>query len=406
MRIAVRLADKSDLLLTTLPSWLISLTLICIFFLPAAVATPVTKSSPPKDFSAKLSWPKKPSFILSSPHECNYLFFSPDGKMLAASARPFDSPVSIWETATGKLLKTLPMAGETREPYDTGPKVDTGLDQIFFEYGANLHSVAFSPDGKLIASGNWRGEITLWDIATGKCLKTLGKHRKIVNCVAFSPDGKLLASGSTDTTTKIWDLRTGRCLRSLSNLEVLKQRHPDWYKKRLPGDGAVFFVAFSPDGKLLASAGNVSYLVIWQVKTGKAFSNWEETMYFPWGLFSFTPEGNKLITSQRNTIHLSDLKTGKKTYQFDYKTLDSNTPANWLKLLGALSPDQRVAAAIAPDAKQINLWDFKSKTLLHSFPSQDESKSLTALTFSPDGHSLAVARSDNKIELWPMPKGF
>jgi WD40 repeat protein len=404
MRIAVRLANKSDLF-TTLLLWLISLTLICIFFLPAAVATPITRSLPPKDLSAKLSWPKKPSFILSSPHKCDYLFFSPDGKLLGASARPNASPVSVWETATGKFLRTLPMSGETKRFPDVGLG-NPDIGSFYINYRLNLHSVAFSPDNKFMASGTWQGEIKLWDITSGKCLQTLKKHRKTVNCISFSPDGKLLASGSNDKTTKIWDLQTGRCLRTLSNLEVLRSRQPDWYKTKLPDEGAILFLTFSPNGKLLASAGSASYLVIWQVKTGQVFSSWEEVMFYPWSLFSFTQDGKSLITSHLNTIYLSDIKTGKRTNQFGYKTLNYKIPDNRLKILGVASPDQRVIATISSDAKKVNLWELKSNALLHSFSSQNKSESLTTLELSPDGHWLTAALSDNKIEFWPMPKQF
>ncbi len=103
-------------------------------------------------------------------------------------------------------------------------------------------SVAFSPDGKTLASGSgvlgprFDTPIKLWDINTGKELKTLSGHTGWVSSVVFSPDGKTLASGSFDKTIKLWDVTSGQVLRTLS-------RHT------FP----VFSVVFSPDGKTLAS---------------------------------------------------------------------------------------------------------------------------------------------------------
>ena len=76
-------------------------------------------------------------------------------------------------------------------------------------------SVAFSPVGSTLASGSADSDVRLWDVGTGKCLKTLQGHSKGVRSVAFSPDGRTLASGSADETIKLWDVETGECLKTL-----------------------------------------------------------------------------------------------------------------------------------------------------------------------------------------------
>jgi parallel beta-helix repeat protein len=112
-------------------------------------------------------------------------------------------------------------------------------------------SVAFSPDGKILASGSFDWTIKLWDVATGRELRTLQGHTSPVYSVAFSPDGKILASASGDNTIKLWDVATGTLLRTFKG-------HTYW----------VYSVAFSPDGKVLASGSLDKTIKLWDVTKG------------------------------------------------------------------------------------------------------------------------------------------
>ncbi len=156
------------------------------------------------------------------------LVFSPDLKTLATIEPEERRTVFLRDARTGRNVHTL--AG----------------------HASQVYTAAFSPDGKLVASGSDDGLTKLWDAATGREVRNLAGHRASVRSLAFSPDGKVLASGSNDRTVRLWEVETGRLLRTLAG-------YGDYVRS----------VVFSPDGQRLAHGGMTNKALVWDVATGR-----------------------------------------------------------------------------------------------------------------------------------------
>jgi WD40 repeat protein len=150
--------------------------------------------------------------------------------------------------------------------------------------------VAYSPDGRTLASGSVDETIKLWDLKTGKERATLKGHTAGVQSVAYSPDGKTLASGGEDETIKLWDIKTGQERATLTG-------HTDWVKS----------VVYSPDGQTLASGSDDKTIKLWDIKTGKERATFEGHTESVFSV-AYSPDGKTLASgSWDKTIKLWDV---------------------------------------------------------------------------------------------------
>ncbi|HEY1209768.1 MAG TPA: serine/threonine-protein kinase [Terracidiphilus sp.] len=236
---------------------------------------------------------------------------------------------------------------------------------------ASVETVAFSPDGRTLASGD-ADNANLWDVATGQQIRAFKGHTAWVFSVAFSPDGRTLATASVDNTIKLWDVASGRLLRTLEG-------HTE----------AVQYVAYSPDGAMLASASSDRTIKLWDAASGRLLRTLLGHSDYVISV-AFSPDGRTLVSgSTDHLVMLWDTASGKML-----RALQGHTD---IVLSVKFSPDGRTIASGSWD-RTTRLWDAASGQLLATL--QGLSQAARSIAFSPDGSTLATAGDDGTIKLW------
>ncbi len=326
--------------------------------------------------------------------------FSPDGKLLATG--DVNHEIQLWRVADGQLLLTFTvqegwiwsvafspdgklLAGSANQSVQLWDVQSGALVQSLTGYSDRVFSVAFSPDGQLLATGSEDQRVRIWEWRTGKLRHQLSGHTDEVRSVAFAPHAQnrqqlTLASASYDGNVRLWDAVSGECTQVLKGSTKLRS------------------VAFSPDGKTLASGGAAGYLKLWQVKPGGAL-RWQKfsckellNAQQPIRSLAFSPDGRTLASgSDDGKVWLWNYRTGELL-----KVLSGHT--SWISAI-AFSTDNLLASG--SEDRTVRLWHNN----LCQRQLQGYSNGIWSVAFNPTGNLLASGSQDRLVRIWSAKTG-
>lgn len=324
--------------------------------------------------------------------------FSPDGQLLASGA----GSVQLWQVHDGELLRSLP------------------------DSRGGLNTIAFSPDGTTIAAGFSfdRERVALWNVHDGQRRQTLidQPDTKIIS-LAFSPDGQLLATAEEDHRVRIWRLRDGRAIQTIINAPP---------PKPLPGPGecvdtpcvlepdleALRSVAFHPDGQTLAVGDWDGTIKLWGVSDGRLHLTIDAQASSP---IAFSPTGDVFAVGSGGGVRLFRADDGREV-QFLAVHQDSPTSSRLVPWSVAFSPNGQALVvgsyhfpsaslnpfdpygygglqALPPEESTLHVIRISDGQVLARIPSYPAS--VVAVAYSPDGHFIA-ASDQRSIHLWRL----
>ncbi len=318
------------------------------------------------------------------------LSWRPDGKRLASAG--VDLTIRVWDVATAQEVNILRGQAAVRcinwspggiQVISVNGKVQlwdatTGKFTKFFPSSNKMATLAYYPNGRLLAGGGRHGDVVVWDpAASEEHPRTLGNHQGYVHSIAWSPDGRRLATASNDMTARIWSLT------------------PDVKPLTLEGHGGwLASVGWSPDGSRVATASNDGSVKVWDADSGKLIS----TLRSHTGgvlAVAWHPDGQRLASgSNDETVCIM-----RATPDEPASILRGHEEWVWSV---AWSPDGRWLAS-ASDDKKVKVWDTRTNKIVQDLSGHENY--VLYVAWHPRGERLASVDYDGMVKIWDAVSG-
>ena len=256
--------------------------------------------------------------------------------------------------------------------------------RTFKAHSGWVTGLAFSPDGRRLASGSSDQTVKFWNVSTDQGATTIASGIKEVQALALNRDGHWLAAENSGKVVTLWDAATGREVRTFSN--------------KKPGEGTdsswVYSIAFSPDGRSLASGVDDKTIRLWEVGSGEAIRDLT-TGHRSLIYVAFSPSGRWLASGgDDKTIQIWEVATGKPTWTLRGHKKDVYA--------AVFSPNGRYLASASAD-KTVRLWDVATGREIYTLTGHGSD--VTSIAFSPDSRWLASGSWDQTIKIWDVQTG-
>lgn len=324
------------------------------------------------------------------------IVWSPDSKYIATGS--FDCSIKIWDIETGSVIKTLS------------------------DHTKGILTIAWNSNGKVLISGAMDKTIKMWDVETGKLLKNLTDHGDDVNYLTWRSDSQYFVSCSADCTLKIWDANTTQAIISFSEYDNLKKFYAiDWSPDgtylascisreksirvwrigtereviTLYGNkGGVNHIAWSKDGKRIASAHDETTVLIWDTETRKVIKSFQGTHYDITSV-SWSPDGSKIASDMPTSYaKVWEVSTGNELFNLSGHT-DAVTSVAW-------SPNGNFLATGSAD-KAIIIWDVNTGNEIKRLSGHEYG--VNDVSWNNDGNLIASCSNDQQIIIWNIQSG-
>ena len=283
-----------------------------------------------------------------------------------------DAVRSIALSANGKYL----LSGSRDRTLKLWEVATGRLLRTFEGHSDGVESVTFSPDERFALSGGYDNTMKLWQVENGQLVRTFEGHTESVLSVAFSPDGRYVLSGSWDSTVRLWDVETGRGVRTF-----------------LGHTSGVLTVAFSPDGRYMLSGGDWGKVHLWEVATGRLIRTLEEKAGEIHSVV-FSPDGRYALIAWDQVVNLHEVATG------NFVNVVGDGGGLFVESV-AFSPDGQYALG-GDNSGFVQLWEVNGEKEVLM---EGHTSGVTSVVFTPDGKYALAGSNSPTIRMWEVDTG-